>query len=160
MARHDIPLKTDVPLPVLAGIHIPAPSFSLNEVIRAASRKHKVNPAFVKSIMAVESGFSPIAVSRKGAVGLMQLMPETAHQFGVDPTVPEQNIDAGAGYLSWLLQRYADKRDQLRRTIAAYNAGPGAVERYHGVPPFRETRTYVSRVLRLYKVYKRSLSVG
>lgn len=90
----------------------------------------------------------------------MQLMPETAHQFGVDPTVPEQNIDAGAGYLSWLLQRYADKRDQLRRTIAAYNAGPGAVERYHGVPPFRETRTYVSRVLRLYKVYKRSLSVG
>ena len=110
--------------------------------------------------MAVESGFSSDAVSRKGALGLMQLMPETAQQFAADPTVPEQNVDAGAHYLSWLLQRYANKRDKLRRAVAAYNAGPAAVDRYHGVPPFRETRLYVSRVLHLYTAYGKRLFLG
>jgi soluble lytic murein transglycosylase-like protein len=119
----------------------------------AAASKHQVSPPFVKSIIAAESGFSQAAVSLKGAIGLMQLMPETAREFGADPAVPEQNIDAGTHYLSWLLRRYAGKRDALRRAIAAYNAGPGAVERYRGVRPFRETRTYVTRVLRFYKKY-------
>jgi soluble lytic murein transglycosylase-like protein len=90
----------------------------------------------------------------------MQLMPETARQLGVDATVPEQNIDAGVRYLSWLLRRYAHRRDQLRRAIAAYNAGPGAVERYHGVPPYRETRAYVTRVLRFYKIYQNEFFLG
>lgn len=89
----------------------------------------------------------------------MQLMPETAQELAVDPTIPEQNVDAGARYLSWLLRRYAHKRDPLRRAIAAYNAGPGAVDRYHGVPPFRETRAYVSRVLRFYRVYEKAAFV-
>jgi soluble lytic murein transglycosylase-like protein len=146
-------LKTQILRPALTRIHIPAPQFTLNEIIGAAARKHQVNPAFVKSIIAAESAFSQAAVSPKGAIGLMQLMPETAREFGADPAVPEQNIDAGTRYLSWLLQRYAGKRDALRRAIAAYNAGPGAVERYRGVPPFRETRTYVARVLRFYKKY-------
>lgn len=146
-------LKTQILTPVFTHLHIPAPHFTLNEMIAAASRKHQVSPAFVKSIIAAESGFSQEAVSPKGAVGLMQLMPETAREFGADPAVPEQNIDAGAQYLSWLLRRYAGKRDALRRAIAAYNAGPGAVERYRGVPPYRETRTYVRRVLRFYKKY-------
>ena len=112
-----------------------------------------MNPAFIKSIIAAESGFSAGAVSPKGAIGLMQLMPATAREFGADPNVPEQNIEAGVHYLSWLQQRYAHKKDQLRRVIAAYNAGPGAVERYRGVPPYRETRVYVARVLRFYKRY-------
>jgi len=146
-------LKTQILRPALTYMHIPAPQFSLNEIIGVAARKHQVDPAFVKSIIAAESAFSQAAVSPKGAVGLMQLMPETAREFGADPAVPEQNIDAGTHYLSWLLQRYAGKRDALRRAIAAYNAGPGAVERYRGVPPFPETRTYVARVLRFYKKY-------
>ncbi|HEX4593210.1 MAG TPA: lytic transglycosylase domain-containing protein [Bryobacteraceae bacterium] len=147
-------LKTHILRPVLTRFHIPAPRFTLNEIIAAAARKHQVSPAFVMSIIEAESGFSQAVVSPKGAVGLMQLMPETAREFGADPSIPEQNIDAGAHYLSWLLQRYKGKRDALRRTIAAYNAGPGAVERYRGVPPFRETRTYVTRVLRFYKKYE------
>ena len=147
-------LKMQILRPVLTRVHIPAPKFTLNEIIAAASRKHQVSPAFVKSIIAAESGFSQAAVSSKGAVGLMQLMPETAREFGADPSIPEQNVDAGAHYLSWLLQRYAGKRDALKRAIAAYNAGPGAVERYRGIPPYRETRTYVTRVLRFYKKYE------
>jgi len=146
-------LKIEILQPILTSLHIPAPKFTLNEIIAAAAQKHQISPAFVKSIIAAESGFSQAAVSPKGAVGLMQLMPETAREFGADPAVPEQNIDAGAHYLSWLLQRYAGKRDALKRAIAAYNAGPGAVERYRGIPPYRETRTYVTRVLRFYKKY-------
>ena len=133
---------------------IAAPRFTLNEIIRAASAKYQVKPTFVKSIIAAESGFSPGAVSPKGAIGLMQLMPETAREFGADPTVAEQNVEAGTQYLSSLLRMYAHRRDQLRRAIAAYNAGPGAVKRYHGVPPYRETRHYVARVLRLFKRYE------
>src|SRR5258708_3871940 len=133
---------------------IPAPRFTWNETIPAVSQKHRVNPASVKSIIAAESGFSPTAVSPKGAIGLMQLMPATAREYGADPAVPEQNVEAGAHYLSWLMQRYAHKRDQLPRAIAAYNAGPGALARYHGVPPYRETRKYVSRGFRFFKKYQ------
>ena len=149
-------IRTQIFRPVLARVHIPAPPFTLNEIIRAAARKHGVDPAVVKSIIRAESAFSASAISSKGAVGLMQLMPETAREFGADPAIPEQNIDAGTHYLSWLLQRYASKKDTLRRAIAAYNAGPGAVEHYRGIPPFRETRNYVARVLRFYKQYQAS----
>ncbi len=135
-------------------LHIAAPPFTSSDIISAAARKHGLNPAFIKSIVAAESAFSPTAVSSKGAVGLMQLMPATAREFGADPTVPAQNIDAGAHYLSWLMQRYSHRKDQLRRVIAAYNAGPGAVEHYRGVPPYRETRRYVARVLRFFKRYR------
>jgi len=116
-------------------------------LIEAAALKHHVKPAFVKSIVAAESNFDPNAVSPKGAIGLMQLMPDTAKQFGADPAVPEQNIDAGTHYLHDLLERYQARRNSLARAIAAYNAGPAQVDRYRGVPPFRETRAYVARVL-------------
>jgi soluble lytic murein transglycosylase-like protein len=139
---------------LLALPHIPAPRFTLDEVIRAASRKHQVKASLIRSVIAAESAFSANAVSPKGAVGLMQLMPDTARELGADPSVPEQNVDAGARYLSWLLRRYAKKRDPLRQAIAAYNAGPGAVERFRGVPPYRETRIYVARVLKLFKKYQ------
>ena len=77
----------------------------------------------------------------------MQLMPETAQQFGADPAVPAENVDAGTHYLSWLIERYRNHRGSMKRVIAAYNAGPGAVDRYRGVPPFKETRNYVTVVL-------------
>lgn len=141
--------------PVVARLRIPAPQFTLNEVIHAASHKYKVPPAFIKSIIAAESAFSPQAVSPKGAVGLMQLMPETARQFGADPSIPEQNVDAGANYLGSLLHRYANKKHPLQDTIAAYNAGPGAVAKYQGIPPYRETRAYVSRVMRFFAKYQK-----
>src|SRR5579862_8301650 len=140
--------------PVGARLQIPAPRFTLNEVIRAASRKYQVPAPFIKSIIAAESAFSPDVVSPKGAIGLMQLMPETAHQFGADPTIPEQNVDAGTNYLSSLLHLYANKKHQLQNTIAAYNAGPGAVHRYKGVPPYRETRAYVTRVMHFFAKYQ------
>jgi len=133
---------------------IPAPPFTINELVRAASKKHQVKAAFVKSIIAAESGFRVTAISPKGAVGLMQLMPATAREFGADPAIPEQNVEAGTNYLSWLLHRYAKKHDQLSMAIAAYNAGPGSVERYHGIPPYRETRQYVARVLKFMKRYQ------
>src|SRR5207247_286550 len=95
-----------------------------------------------------ESNFNYAALSPKGAIGFMQLMPETAEEFGADPTVPEQNIEAGTKYLRWLMDRYQKTRkSSLTKVIAAYNAGPGNVDRYRGVPPFRETRRYVTRVL-------------
>ena len=144
--------------PVAARLGIPAPQFTLNEVIHAASHKYQVPPAFIKSIIAAESAFSPDVVSPKGAVGLMQLMPETARQLGADPSIPEQNVDAGTNYLSWLLHRYSNRKTQLRDTIAAYNAGPGAVERYKGVPPYRETRRYVTRVMHFFAKYQQEES--
>ena len=146
--------------PVFSRLHIAAPQFTFSDIVSAAARRHRLNPAFIKSIIAAESAFSPTAVSPKGAVGLMQLMPATAREFGADPGVPEQNIDAGAHYLSWLMQRYSHRKDQLRRVIAAYNAGPGAVEHYRGVPPYRETRVYVARVLRFFKRYQSEAAAG
>ncbi len=124
-------------------------------MIRAAALKHNVPAAFVKSIVAAESNFDPSVVSSKGAIGLMQLMPELALEYGVDPRIPEQNIDGGTRYLRVLIQRYQKSRDWLRRTIAAYNAGPGMVDKYRGVPPFKETRNYVARVLSYLKQFQR-----
>jgi len=139
----------------------PLPPISLNfpkdphALIRAAAQKHNVPAAFVKSIVAAESNFQADALSPKGAIGFMQLMPETAELFGADPNVPEQNIDAGTRYLRWLMDRYRNYRDGLRRVIAAYNAGPGMVDRYRGVPPFPETRVYVTRVLAFLRQFER-----
>lgn len=124
-------------------------------MIRAAALKHNVPAAFVKSIVAAESNFDPAAVSARGAIGLMQLMPELALEYGVDPRIPEQNIDGGTRYLGVLIHRYQKSRDWLRRTIAAYNAGPGMVDKYRGVPPFRETRSYVARVLGYLKQFQK-----
>ncbi len=116
-------------------------------MVRASALKHNVPAALVKGIMAAESNFYPGALSGRGAIGLMQLMPETAQQLSIDPHIPEQNVDGGAHYLRVLMTRYSKSRNWLHRVIAAYNAGPGAVDRYRGIPPYRETRQYVVRVL-------------
>jgi len=113
-----------------------------------AAKKYSLPESFVRSVMKVESGFHPEALSPKGAIGLMQLMPQTAHDLGVDPKDPAQNADGGAEYLRDLLAKYEDSPDQVLLALAAYNAGPAAVEKYHGVPPYRETREYILRVLK------------
>lgn len=134
------------------------PMVSKAEALRliaiSAARYHVPAP-FVTSIVAAESNFNCHARSPKGAIGLMQLMPETAQQFGADPAVPAENVDAGTHYLSWLIERYRNRRGSMKRVIAAYNAGPGAVDRYSGVPPFRETRNYVAVVLGFLKHFTR-----
>jgi soluble lytic murein transglycosylase-like protein len=114
----------------------------------AAARRHNLDPGLVLALVQVESAFQPRAVSRKGARGLTQLMPGTARELGVKNAFdPEQNLDGGARYLRQLLTRYGG---DLARALAAYNAGPGAVDRHQGVPPYPETRQYVRRVLDRY----------
>jgi len=119
-------------------------------LIGLTAREQSLQPALVKAVIAAESNFDPKAVSHKGAQGLMQLMPETAVSLGVlDPLHPEENVRGGAAYLRQMLDRYGD----LERALAAYNAGPDAVDRYGGVPPYRETQAYVRRVLTYYRYY-------
>jgi soluble lytic murein transglycosylase-like protein len=126
-----------------------APGADLRRLAEDASRRYGLDPALVLAVVAVESGFRPEAVSAKGAQGLMQLMPRTAAALGVqDALDPEQNLDAGVRHLEALLKLYDG---DLRRALAAYNAGQGAVERHGGVPPYRETRAYVKRVLARYR---------
>src|SRR5439155_2957186 len=128
-------------------------------IILPAAKKHGVPVALVKSIMAAESNFDCNALSDKGAIGLMQLMPDTAAEYGADPTVPEQNVQAGAQYLRVLMDRYHKYRDCLKRAIAAYNAGPGNVDKYKGVPPFNETRSYVKRVMAYFHEFSKEGAV-
>lgn len=119
-----------------------------DEVIEKYSRQYNVDPVLVRAVIQVESNFNPLCVSKKGARGLMQLMPETAKRFGVTRIHdPEENIKGGVRYLSFLRGLY---RDDLQRVLAAYNAGEGAVKRHGGVPPYRETMTYVKRALTVY----------
>lgn len=113
-----------------------------------AARRYGLDPGLLWAVARAESGLNPAAVSPAGAVGLMQLMPSTARALGVsDPFDPVQNVDAGARYLRQQLERFGD----IRLALAAYNAGPGAVQRYGGIPPYRETRQYVERVLALWR---------
>jgi soluble lytic murein transglycosylase-like protein len=115
----------------------------------AAARKHGVDPNLVLAVVGVESGFQPGAVSHKGAQGLMQLMPATARDLGVtDPLDPAQNLDGGTRYLRQLVALYGG---DLGKALAAYNAGPGAVKRHGGVPPYRETHHYIAKVLKRYE---------
>jgi soluble lytic murein transglycosylase-like protein len=115
----------------------------------AAARRHGLDPDLVLAVIAVESAFKPKAVSPKGAQGLMQLMPRTARDLGVaDPLDPAANVDGGSRYLGALLALYGG---DVPRALAAYNAGPQAVKRHRGIPPYKETRDYVRKVLRQYK---------
>lgn len=123
-----------------------APEVPHRSTIEEAARRHGLNPALVAAVARVESAFDERAVSYKGAHGIMQLMPATAARFGLRRHQlfdPELNIDTGARYLAWLAERFDD---DLARILAGYNAGEGAVDRYDGVPPYRETRDYVRKV--------------
>jgi soluble lytic murein transglycosylase-like protein len=125
-----------------------SPPDRLDRIVRDAAARHNMDPALVKAVISTESGWNPHAVSRKGAVGLMQLIPETAQRFGVgNPYDPAQNVEAGTTYLKALLDRYDG---DLNKSLAAYNAGEHAVDRSGGVPAFRETRQYVQKVTDTY----------
>ncbi len=118
---------------------------SIPELLTRASAEHHIDVALLFSVIKAESNFRANATSRAGARGLMQLMPGTARDLGVtDITSAGQNIAGGTTYLDYLLTRY---KDDVVKALAAYNAGPEAVDRYHGVPPYRETRAYVNRVI-------------
>ncbi len=125
--------------------------FRFEDIIQTAADRHQVDPALVKAVIRTESYFNPNATSRVGASGLMQLMPKTASLYGVtDLYSPRQNIDAGVRHLKYLIQRY---RNKLTLAIAAYNAGEEAVEKYQGIPPYKETQNYVRKVLRFHEIY-------
>jgi soluble lytic murein transglycosylase-like protein len=116
----------------------------VEKLVREAAERHNVDPALVRAVIETESNWNPAAVSRKGAGGLMQLIPTTAQRYGANDVFnPQQNIDAGVRHLKWLLERY---NGNLDLALAAYNAGEGAVDRAHGIPAFRETRNYVQKV--------------
>jgi soluble lytic murein transglycosylase-like protein len=120
----------------------------VEKLVREAAERHQVDPALVRAVIETESNWNPGAVSRKGALGLMQLIPTTAQRFGVnDVFSPKQNVEAGVSYLKTLLERY---NGNLDLALAAYNAGEGAVDRAHGVPSYRETKNYVQRVQEAY----------
>lgn len=126
------------------------PAAPFGDIIYEMAGRHAVNPYLVAALVQVESAFNPRAVSRKGARGLMQLLPATARRFGLskkgDLFDPAKNLEAGIRYLKWLSDRFSG---DAARVLAAYNAGEGAVDRFGGVPPYRETRNYVTRIFGL-----------
>jgi soluble lytic murein transglycosylase-like protein len=129
------------------------------DLIRETVEKEKLPHelvALVSSVMRQESGFHANAVSPKGAIGLMQLMPGTARDLGVNPRNAAENIEGGTRYLTELLKKYEGHDDQVVRALAAYNAGPAAVDKYDGVPPYLETRNYVRRVVKNYLIEQKN----
>jgi hypothetical protein len=141
-----INLVPDPPSPPHATVEPKLTETDVHELIALAGAQHNLDVDLLDSVVRAESGGNIRAVSRTGAQGLMQLMPGTAADLGVtDSFRADQNINGGTAYLDALLNRY---HDQLALALAAYNAGPAAVDKYHGVPPYRETRVYVARVIR------------
>ncbi len=143
---------TNIPAPrrplVSSRVSTRKPRSGFRSFIRSAAHRHGIDPHLVEAIIAVESDFNPGAVSPKGAIGLMQLMPETADRYAVhNPFDPLQNIAGGIQYLRDLIHRF---QGDLRAALAAYNAGETAVTKFQGIPPYRETRAYVKKVLQRY----------
>jgi soluble lytic murein transglycosylase-like protein len=124
-------------------------SSMLDRLIQEKAKKFNVSDRLVRAVIEAESGGRQSAVSQDGAVGLMQLMPATARELGVNPELPEENIEGGIRYLRDMSSRF----QTLDEVLAAYNAGPGAVKKYGGIPPYRETKNYIDRVKRHLKEY-------
>ena len=118
----------------------------LKQAVNSAGERHQIDPDFINSVIRAESGFNSRAVSKKGAQGLMQLMPQTASQLGVANSFdPNANVEGGTKYLRELLEKY---NYDVVKTLAAYNAGPKRVDQYHGAPPYYETQAYIARIIR------------
>lgn len=151
------------PAPVKAAEPAPAGPLTkadLGQILTGAGRVHNLDVDLLASVVKAESGGNPRARSRAGAQGLMQLMPGTAVELGVKNSyAPEENVGGGSAYLDALLTRY---RSNLALALAAYNAGPAAVDKYHGIPPYRETRLYVARVIHEFnrRVERREKGLG
>lgn len=128
------------------------------DIIHEAARTYDLDPVLLAAVMRIESNFDPFAVSPKGACGLLQLIPATARRFGVgDVFDPAENVHGGARYLQWLMARYDG---DTRLALAAYNAGENAVDRYGGIPPYRETQNYVRKVLGKADLFRTSTPVA
>jgi soluble lytic murein transglycosylase-like protein len=141
----------DEVLEELAAAPVASGPTDLAALVTAAARRHSIDPELVRAVIAVESAFRPDAVSPKGAQGLMQLMPATARSLGVtDAFDPADNVEGGTRHLRALIDRY---QGDVKRALAAYNAGEGAVARHGGVPPYPETRAYVEKVLQRAQAY-------
>jgi soluble lytic murein transglycosylase-like protein len=135
-----------LPAPIASAKPVALSREDLSAVVNGAGERHQIDPDFINSVIRAESGFHQNAVSRKGAQGLMQLMPGTASQLGVsDPFDPHANVEGGTKYLRELLEKY---NFDVPKALAAYNAGPNRVDRYRGVPPYYETQAYISRIIR------------
>jgi len=157
LSVESIPDPPPVPLARPAATRSAAPltATEMHEIVSRAGAQHNIDADLLGSVIKAESNGNALAISRAGAQGLMQLMPATASNLGVqDSFVPEQNIGGGTAYLDQLLKRY---NDNVALALAAYNAGPLAVDRYHGIPPYHETRAYVARVIREFN--RRKLAV-
>lgn len=158
--------KAQSPTPIQATVLPPPPpmyepvrlNVRYEPIIRSAAERHNVSPVLVAAVARVESDFDPFSHSHKNARGVMQVIPETGARFGVsadDLFDPERNIAAGTAYLAWLLDRY---RGDVDLALAAYNAGEGAVDKYRGIPPYRETQQYVRKVRKaFYAMHDRAL---
>jgi hypothetical protein len=151
VSANEIVSVEHVDLPRLVTDNVPSTTTAklttadLHELLARAGSEHDLDVDLLASIVKAESGGNPHAVSHAGARGLMQLMPQTAFTLGVnDSFAPDQNVNGGTAYLNALLKKY---HDNLALALAAYNAGPAAVDRWHGIPPYRETRAYVARVI-------------
>lgn len=152
VVTHDVAAFEEVPPePITAppvGELISQQPKPIGQIVQEAGDRHDLDPDLIETVIKYESGGRPKAVSKKGAQGLMQLTPKTAHDLGVkDSFHPESNVQGGSQYLRAMLERY---HFDLVKALAAYNAGPEAVDRYHGVPPYRETQNYVARIIREY----------
>ena len=150
--------EEDAPQPVVPAFkpQISLPSTSPakpdpRQLIAEMAAQYGLPEKFVSSVARAESAYQTHALSPKGAIGVMQLMPGTAKDLGVDPNDVRQNIEGGTKLLRNLLVQYQNDPDQVRKALAAYNAGPGAVAKYGGVPPYTETRSYVEKVLKVYQ---------
>jgi soluble lytic murein transglycosylase-like protein len=159
-----VPVVASTPAPIIAAPLATTPLGStpaapltaeeMQEMLARAGTRHNIDADLLASVVKAESGGNARAVSRVGAAGLMQLMPGTATELGVhDRFAPEENIGGGTAYLDALLTRY---HDDIALAVAAYNAGPAAVDHYHGIPPYAETRAYVARVIREFNRRKRA----
>jgi soluble lytic murein transglycosylase-like protein len=152
--------KTPDPLPVAEAVLPKTPvkkaEHPYNPIIRKAANRYEIDPALVKAVIMAESSYNPRAISKMGAMGLMQLMPATAEALGVEDCFnPEHNIQGGVKYLRQLLDQFDDN---LELALAAYNAGSRNVRQYQGIPPFRATQIYIEKVFGYYELYKKKMS--
>ena len=139
--------------PEIQGIPAQIPKIDpLDAIIQTEAKKRDLDPDLIRAVIKAESGFNPQAVSSKGAEGLMQLMPKTSSMLGVnDPFNPKQNISGGTEYLQSMFKKFGS----MDKSLAAYNAGPGSVQKFGGVPPYKETKEYVERIGHYYDEFKK-----
>lgn len=154
----ELEAKTTQKLPAAAPVWLTKKERLFHPIIIKVANEHEMDPALIKAIIMAESGYNPKAISKRGAVGLMQLMPETAESLGVEDVFnPEHNISGGVIYFKRLVALF---EGDLKLALAAYNAGSRKVKMYQGIPPFKATRFYIEKVFKYYEYYRRQMTTG